>query len=248
MSGKRFGTLIFLGALLIAGLFFVWPRFAERSRQPLKPSDIDFARSNQPVVMKTPGLSTAGTAASGGEAAAAVSVSAVAAPEKLSVEDKKRYDVFEQILVSKNDNDPRMDSELGKLSPELHRALRDRYQTLAVENRNGRGAIAFLIARDLQSVADVDFLKSIYQESPCLGFKNCAVAEPQDPHMSGIQQTSLDYPQLAALYQLDRRLDADPTLAKNPEFRKAILDLIREARQFPSNAVQARAEQISKKL
>ncbi len=242
-----FGILV--GALLMAGLFFFWPRIREAhlaETRRLRPSDINFSESNKPVVKGTE-ISTAGTASLQKFESSEKQAPAVT-PQNLSGEDKKKFETFEQILSSKNDNDPRMDSELSNLSPQMHQALRDRYQTLAAENRNGRGTVAFLIARDLQSVTDLDFLKSIYQESPCLGFRSCSVADPQDPHFSGVNQTSLEYPQLVTLYQLDRQLDADPSLAKNPEFRKALSDLVREARQFPSAAVQQKANDLSKRL
>jgi hypothetical protein len=236
MQNKSFQVGIFIGALLIAGLFyFQRSTRSEQSSPRLKPSQMDFSKSNQlpaaplqkPTTQQQVELSQA---------------------NPLKAEDEKKWKAFEEILNSKNDNDPRVDEELRHLSPQMHDNLRKAYSHLPPENRNGRGFIAFLIARDLKDSNDVQFLQEIYQEPPCQSLQNCAEAAAADPHFDGINATSLNYPQLASLYQLQKRLEADPSVLESPEMRNSISQTLREARQFPSSAVQNRAQQIQEKF
>ncbi len=160
----------------------------------------------------------------------------------------KKLTAFHEILNSKKDNDPRIDSELKELSPQFKATLSEIYAQLPVESRNGRGLITFLVARDLESVQDARFLQQVFQEAPCLSLQNCTSLAPSDPHMDGINQTSLSYPQLAALFQLERRLESNQDLLQNPEIKAEVSNILREARQFPVGAVQDRAESIQIKL
>jgi hypothetical protein len=230
------------GALLIAaGLFFYRGSQNREATEavPLKPSQVDFAKGNHfpaeskqatpPVVTERPKLN-------------------LETPQGFSAVETKQWTVFQEIVNSRNDNDPRIDQELKTLSPKMHENLIKAYQQLPMENRNSRGLIAFLIARDLQSTRDVEFLKSIYQEQPCMSMGDCSKSETTaDPHAEATNQTSLNYPQLAGLYQLEQQLERNPNLLNNPEMRQEIADLLREARQFPGSSLQARAEDIQKK-
>ncbi len=231
-----------IGALLIAaGLFFYrGSKSPEASSDPvpLKPSQVDFSKGNHlpgptsaetPVVAERPKLN-------------------LATPQGFSEVETKQWTVFQEIVNSRNDNDPRIDQDLKTLSPKMHENLMKAYQNLPMENRNSRGLIAFLVARDLQSAKDVQFLKSIYQEQPCMSMGDCSKTEANpDPHAEATNQTSLNYPQLAGLYQLEQKLERSPELLNNPEMRQEIADLLREARQFPGSSLQARAEGIQKK-
>lgn len=220
---------------MITGLFLLWPSSKHQlATEPSKPSHYDFTSGNHPEkksLQEAPNPQLP-------------KPSKLVAKSLISAEDQKKWQLFQAAIESKNDNDPRIDSDLADLSPEMHENLRQAYEALAAENRNGRGLVAFLIARDLKSPEDVDFLKKIYQESPCLSFSNCATEAPPDPHLDGINQTSLNYPQLAGLYQLERKLEAQPEMLGNAEMRARLSAMLREARQFPADAVQKRAEQI----
>ncbi len=228
--------LIIGGALLVAGLFsFLKPHSSEVATGQLKPSQLDFRESNQ---IKPPEKLVV----------TAPPQTEVALSPDLKEEDKKKIKTFEEILNSKNDNDPRVDSELKSLSAEVHQNLQKAYSQMPKENRNGRGFVAFLIARDLKSVEDARFLKGIYEENPCLSFQDCSKEGPSDPHIDGINQTSLNYPQLAALYQLERKLESQPDLLNQPEMRNELLSVLREAQQFPSDSVQKRAQNILSKF
>lgn len=236
MQDKKIQIYILIGALLLTGLFFYRSATEEHKKsQSLKPSDVNFVSGNYPVETKQSEIFTEK------KETPAIDVQPVG---PLAGQDQKKWQIFKEILNSKNDNDPRLDNELRNLSPEIHRSLQNAYEKLPSEDRNGRGLIAFLVARDLNTTTDVEFLRKIYQENPCLSFENCSVVAPPDPHVDGVNQTSLNYPQLAGLYQLEQKLKAQPDLLRNPEMKKLISDLLRDARQFPADAIQKRAEAI----
>lgn len=234
---KKSLLAIILGALLIAGLFFYFQSSEpEQNVAALKPSQLDFSQGNQIKEARTIDLPPQ------------VSPFEVPIAKNLPEKDQKKWAVFLEALKSKNDNDPQLDAELRELSPEMHESIKAAYKLLPPEDRNGRGLAAFLIARDLKTRADAEFVKEILKESPCLSFQNCSVEAAPDPHLDGINQTSLNYPQLAALYQLEKRLEDKPEILDDPEMKSEIAEIIREGRQFPSAAVQKRAEDLEKKL
>lgn len=239
MQSKTFQIGILSGALLLAGLFYFRTKHEEAPIEArLKPSQMDFSKSNQ-----LPGPTTSTTLADSKTTKIELKKTG-----ELSEADQKKWTVFEEILNSKNDNDPRVDQELRHLSPEMHQNLRAAYSGLPAENRNGRGFIAFLVARDLKDVQDVQFIKEIFQESPCLSFQSCGQAGAPDPHFDGINETSLNYPQLASLYQIQKQLESNPGILNSSEMKNSIKDTLREARQFPSSAVQNRAREIQEKF
>lgn len=242
-SNSKFYIVIFGALLIIAGLFFFRGSSNEagtavsesdEEARPLKPSEVDFSKSNHPEAASAPVI-------------AEHPKLDLQTPQGFSEAETKQWTVFQEVVNSRDDNDPRIDQELRNLSPRMHENLRKTYQQLPMESRNSRGLIAFLIARDLQSVQDAEFLKGIYEEEPCRSMSDCTKAEASDPHADATNQTSLNYPQLAGLYQLEQRLEKNPEILNNPEMRQEISALLREARQFPGSALQARAEGIQKK-
>lgn len=234
MQDRKIQITILTGALLITGLFLIWPTGKQRATEGLKPSDFDFKVGNYPAKVKQTEIFNEKPKP----------VIKLDPQQTLSQEDQKKWQTFQEIIFSRNDNDPRIDGELKDLSTVMHENLHKAYEALPDEDRNSRGLIAFLIARDLKTAADAEFLKKIYEESPCLSFDNCSVAAPADPHFDGVNQTSLNYPQLAGLYQLEKKLQSNPDILRNPELRRKVTDLLREARQFPSDPIQQRAEAI----
>ena len=83
---------------------------------------------------------------------------------ELPEREKSAWLALEEILKSKNDNDPRLDKDLSDLSLHFHKALYSKYQSLKPEDRNGRGTLVFLVARDLKNSADIEFLQKVYEE------------------------------------------------------------------------------------
>lgn len=235
-------------ALLLAGLFyFLRPgRSAdggEEAERILKPSEMTFADGNH---LPEPGLLASGDPTT--ESAADVDPLVPYQEVQLQPEDQKKIAVLDEILKSRNDNDPRLDSELKNLSGEVHRALIAKYNSMIPEDRNGRGTIAFLIARDLKSTDDLDFLQKIFQENPCLSMGDCRRVDADgDAHEVGGNETSVNYPQLATLYQLDGQLSRKPELLSDPAFRSRFVALLNEAENFAVPQVHDRAVQIRKK-
>lgn len=237
-SVTKFAFLI--GALLTGGLLIYSRQDEPKSIQSLKPSQLDFSKSNQIQPVPQNYLDVRETANANVE-------KKIEAPPGLSETDRRAWIVLEEILNSKNDNDPRMDREFKNMTLEMHEALFKKYASLQMENRNGRGLIAFLVARDLKSPADAEFLRKIFQESPCTSFEDCKNVGNDDPHFSGINQTSLTYPQLASLYQLESKLEKGPEILKDPNMRDEIIALLKQAADFPVPVVQQKAEEIKSK-
>lgn len=237
-TNKVFVSLI-VGALLIAGLFFV----VNRDDLPFKPSQLDFTKSNElqesageaPIAPPEPTIEET------------VDDSISQALVSMSEPEQKLWANFEEILKSRNDSDPRV-NELKNLSPEFHKALIEKYSSIKMEDRNSRGFIVFLVAKDLKSASDLEFLQKVYQEAPCLSLENCTVSGNDDSHSAGVNQTTTNYPQLVGLYQIEKQLDTNPDLLKDPAMRAGILATLKQAEAFPVPAVHDRAEKIRLKF
>lgn len=232
--------------LFIAALLFYFLRHKETTLPP-KPSQYDFTETNhvqeQIATESPPPGAQAGTQAPAPPLLPAPQLGDAVA--SLNPSDKKAWQTLTEIIQSKNDNDPRLDHELKNTSPELHRAFFETYSQLAPENRNGRGTIAFLVARDLKSQQDFDFIEKIFQEEPCLNLADCKVSAPDtNPHTSGMDQTTLNYPQLASLYQLSQQLGSRPELLQNPAYRENVLNILKTAENYPVPAVRNKAREI----
>jgi hypothetical protein len=163
-----------------------------------------------------------------------------ASPEALA--DRAKLRVLEQVLLSKNDNDPRLDREFGDLTEGAKELFRERYRSLAPESRNERGTIVFLLGRNLSSVRDFAFFETVFQESPCLSLGDCErEAESQfDDGGAGSLAVSLAYPQLVALSSVERELGR----GRLGEFR----GLVEAAAQSPVPMVAEKAQQLLERL
>ena len=130
-----------------------------------------------------------------------------------SAETERALAVFEEVVKSRNDNDPRMDRELRNLTPEAQAALREKYAGLAMESRNTRGLIVFLLGRGVQvpTVENLAFFGSVLSEPECLSLSDCQRAADQgsgtahDSAEMGLSVT-LSYPQRMALRMIERSL------------------------------------------
>lgn len=228
-------------AVLVGALFlFVGQRFAG----PKVAADLD--ESQIPVSIA--GDSEDSTSASPGGAAETPAQVTNEKLSQLSPGEQKQWQVFQEILKSRNDNDPRLDKELSQLSVELHQLLKEKYSQLPAESRNERGLITFLVARDLKGAEDLEFLKAVYEEAPCLSLENCGVRSNSDPHLSGIDQNSMNYPQLAALYQLEKQLDKNPTFFQDSAIKDRLRALLTQAKQFGVPVVRTKAEEVASKF
>jgi hypothetical protein len=146
------------------------------------------------------------------------SASASAVP--ITANDRKLLGELNQILASKNDNDPRLDTDFRHLSPGTKQLLLGRYQELPVESRNERGTIVFLIGRDLNRPEDCQFLADVTSEQPCLNLADCKKPPShtdEDVHEEAAISITLAYPQHVAVKSMQNFLgnpDQDPALVR----------------------------------
>ena len=132
--------------------------------------------------------------------------------------DRKLLSDLNQIFASRNDNDPRLDSEFKNLTPGTKQLLLEKYQQLPLEARNERGTIVFLIGRELNRPEDCHFLAQVTTEPPCLNLADCKKAPPhtdEDVHEEPAISVTLAYPQHVAVKSMEKFLSQktpDPTL------------------------------------
>ncbi|MCX5789369.1 MAG: hypothetical protein NTX64_12800 [Elusimicrobia bacterium] len=125
-------------------------------------------------------------------------------PAAVSGRDAAVLRTLDEILRSRNDNDPRLDSGFNDLSPEARRLLRKKYAGLAPELRNERGTIVYLLGKNLSSAEDWAFLRQAAAEPPCLSLADCSKRAPMGPG----DAITLAYPALVALEQAKDALRA----------------------------------------
>ena len=224
----RWATAVFIAFGVMA--FFLWPQISTK----------DLA--TKPVILDPvpkPALAVVGAPSS---VAPSPSPSISRSPISLDSAEAKQISVFDEILQSKNDNDQRLDTDLRHLSAKVKRTLEQKYQNMPTESRNSRGTVALLIGRDLNSPEDVEFLKTILNEPPCLSLENCGSAPAgDDEHGRGPMGVTLVYPQLVTLTMLDRYL-ASPEAS--PELKRMAKEAIESARQNANSQIVSKANQI----
>ena len=144
---------------------------------------------------------------------------------------------LEDVLRSRNDNDPRLDRDFGALTPEDRRLFRLKYAALRPEDRNERGTIVHLLGKNLGSADDWAFLRKVAAEPPCLSLADCSKrglrAGPGD-------EVTLAYPSLVALKQAERVLEE-----KGPAAREA-LAVVKAGKGSQVPAVVRLAERIER--
>ena len=112
---------------------------------------------------------------------------------------------LDEILASRNDNDPRLDRDFLALTSRTKSAFRDKYRALPPERRNERGIIVYLLGKNLSAPEDWEFLRVVAGEEPCLSLADCAKA-PEGESGPG-DAVTLAYPSLVALRQAARAVD-----------------------------------------
>lgn len=117
-------------------------------------------------------------------------------------EAKAKLATLEDILRSRNDNDPRLDREFLGLSPEAKALLREAYGALPRERRNERGTIVYLLGKNLQTDDDWSFLRAVAAEPPCLSLADCS--KPSGEVGGPGDEITLAYPSLVAVRQAVR--------------------------------------------
>jgi hypothetical protein len=109
---------------------------------------------------------------------------------------------LEEILRSRDDNDPRLDRDFVALPSETKDAFRAAYRALPRERLNERGTIVYLLGRNLTAPEDWLFFREVASEPPCLSLADCskASASPGEPG----DEVTLAYPSLVAVRQAAR--------------------------------------------
>lgn len=234
-------TLFFVsGAVLIAGLFLFERKPSDTINiKELQPEQLNFAESNKVQPIKPIDANIQAT-----DSSQAVTPKLESTISRLKEADLKTWQMIEEIIKSKNDNDPRLDKELKHQSPEVRAALYEKYEAIPNEARNDRGLIAYMIARDFESAADAQFMKKVFEEPPCLSLADCKSTMPEDPHHSGENQITQNYPQMATLFQIEKRLTEHPEVLKDASIREAIASTLRQAESYAVPIVSNKAQQI----
>ena len=150
--------------------------------------------------------------------------------------------LLHEIIDSKNDNDPRLDSEFVQMSPELRKTMVQYYHRFPLEKRNERGTVVFLIAKNIASSEDLEFLKTVLHEKPCLSLGNCSeLAQPatgEEIHLEGMSETTASYPELTAVQQMLESYQRLKNESANPTLAVQILETLREGLNSPNQKVR----------
>ncbi len=109
---------------------------------------------------------------------------------------------LQDILSSRNDNDPRLDRDFVGLSEQAKRLLGEKYRELPRERLNERGTIVYLLGKNIQSADDWSFFRAVVAEPPCMSLANCAAASAVGGEAG--DDVTLAYPSLVALRQARR--------------------------------------------
>ena len=120
-------------------------------------------------------------------------------------------------------------------------------QAMAPEDRNGRGLIVLLIGREIETEADVNFLKEVLKEKPCLSLQDCKIPQSpealKDAHGSAGVGPTLAYPQLVDLFQIEKFLNenSDP---KKAAYKESLIAALKETANSPDPTLAKKAKEI----
>ena len=109
---------------------------------------------------------------------------------------------LDEILASRNDNDPRLDRDFLGLPDETKREFRAKYRAFARERLNERGTIVYLLGKNLTAPEDWDFFIEVAAEPPCLSLADCSKRSGEAGALG--DEVTLAYPSLVALRQAAR--------------------------------------------
>jgi hypothetical protein len=181
--------------------------------------------------------------------AAATSPAPSSTPLAYSPRTQAMLRTLTEILKSRNDNDPRLDRDFRNLSPEDKTALHVKYDQLPAEDRNGKGTIVFVLGREIKDSADLNFIKGVMNEQPCMSLADCKKdtrpANGPDTHQDTSIEVTLAYPQMVSLYALDNLLQSS---SATPALREEALHLVQEAKNSPIAPIRRKANDIESRL
>jgi hypothetical protein len=166
-------------------------------------------------------------------------------PETTS-HDRDQLSLLEQVLTSRNDNDPRLDTELRHLSLGAKALMESRYRQFAPEARNSRGTVVFLIGRNLERPEDVDFLRSVLAEPPCRSLADCSQeggeTHGEAKHLESTEEVTKAYPQIVALKSIENYLNQASSGGEKPPLYDQALAALQEAARSPVPSIAQAAQ------
>jgi hypothetical protein len=244
-------TILVLLAILLTGFGVAL------LKPPLFFSDVESENSkhsSEAGVVAKPAESGSTLGVSPQGVAPSVSPKADSAPNgELLPREQAQMKALSEIFTSRNDNDPRIDTELKDFSPAMKHALATRYARITAEKRNEKGTIVFLLGREISSKEDVGFLKEVLLEKPCMSLQDCSKAPAAeagaDEHLDTINETTIRYPQLMAIRALRAKaLELKSAGGKEPELLASIIQALNDASQSSDPRISDEARSLAKEL
>ena len=226
------GVLILVTAVAMIGA----QHFSNRKQTSVASEKSDTTEESQQHIETKPALpSQNGVAKSGLETSPGAGITT---DSNAREEAEQKLRMLDDVMLSKNDNDARLDKELRMLNEETRRLFRDKYKSLPLERRNDRGLIVFLLGRNLSKREDFEFLQQVVSEEPCLSLADCQQVDRNSSHDSDHQSGNaivLVYPQLVAIKALSKYLSGENSAngRASPaadELRTQALDALADAR------------------
>ena len=154
--------------------------------------------------------------------------------------------ILNEILDSRDDNDPRLDRDLRILSPSSKILFKEKYHRLAAEKLNEKGTIVFLLGRNLQDKNDFTFFNDVLSEAPCYSLADCkskSRSDESDAIAENGNEVTLSYPQIVALKALDSYLTSE-----RPVLAPAALKNIQTAAHSENLLVRRKAQELLTKF
>lgn len=231
------GAVIAIGGVILAGWFI---RSGLRKPEPV--SELTTPQTERPLAQENtsepaPTLTSASQATASPEA-------------RLSAVTTEKLNILSEILASRNDNDPRLDTEFRGLSEETKKSFHAKYRSIPAEQRNAKGTVVFLLGREITGPADVAFLREVLSEPPCQSLADCSkpqsVSSGDDLHHESGMEITLAYPQMVALVSLDDFLKSNA--APDPAMRDAIAQALQTARSSGIPVLVRKAAEVEKRL
>ncbi len=169
-------------------------------------------------------------------------------PESLA-ESAAKLKTLDEILRSKNDNDPRLDTDFKSLSIETKRLFRKKYSETPRERVNARGTIVYLLGGgNLSTAEDLAFLREVAAEPPCLSLSDCAKKPAPGGEEEAGDEVTLAYPSLVALKQAQHALESASALSTSSPTTKNAMGVLEVGRKSPVRAVSRLAERLARRF
>lgn len=238
MSRKNRVLAVSAAALLGAAVFFYYESSDKHAGEKVRTIHAQIDRTPQPDIMTMAHQDVLNVGQAAPIAAKSVKV-------LLSERAEAQLQMLHEILNSKNDNDPRLDSELKVLDEDLRKQMRAEYKAIRREKLNERGTVVFLLGRNLKTQEDFEFLNDVFSEPRCLSLENCSkeslVRDGERTHTSSVDAITLAYPQFNALLALEKVLKSKDASSDEKAWAEKVLSA---ARNSPVPEIASRADRV----